>query len=163
MSINLSWIQNWNWYYISCLWYFWAIEFSCRRVYQRWSSGLEINNRSSGCSLVSFLPVHQDSPAASLFLLLELFLSESPDATLWGEYSPSRQPGPAPGSLSPPTLSISGPPLPPPPPPPPFTAAGVTTGGQASGALTLVSQGLNCQSALWYPPWLSWYSLSSRG
>lgn len=90
-------------------------------------------------------PIHPtDSPVTSLFLLLELFLSESADATLCGEYSPSRHPGTAPGSLSPPTLSSSGPP-----PPPPPTTTGATTGGQASGALSRVSQGLNCQSVLW--------------
>lgn len=84
-----------------------------------------------------------DSPATSLFLLLEPFLSESAEATLCGEYSPSRHPGTAPGSLSPPALSSSGPPL------PPTAAAGATMGGQASGALARVSQGLNCHSALW--------------
>lgn len=84
-------------------------------------------------------------PVTSRFLLLELFLSESADATLWGEYSPSIHPGTVPGSLSPPTLSSSGPPAPLP--PPPITAG--ATGGQASGALTRVSHWLNCQSALW--------------
>lgn len=82
------------------------------------------------------------SPVMSFFLLLELFLSESADATLCGEYSPSRHVETLPGSLSLTPLSSSCPPL-----PPPLTTAGAT-GGQASGALTLVSQGLNCQSAL---------------